>query len=490
VSEEELDADANNTTENDDDMVLPTEDGLVRVNTGKMTEMLSVVQLLNVFIREVGANFYDYARPVGEALARILGCADSLLTVASQVRDAIYPCWADLVLAVSKAVPKHGQAAQQLVGTLVCQFVDKVGADLCKAEDPEDLVPMATGISSVVNAGENCLDGAQVQKISSLALEEIMKSLQREAALEEADRQHQALGSAGDMPQLDDDDDDDEAIDIEGMGDMEETDEKEARVALCSIFGACFKASPEAFVAQSLPTLQPLMQQWLSKPGPCRALGLHLACDLLEHLGDRAAGAWPMFMEQVLEALQSKDAEERNTAAYAIVLAAQVPQFGSAYGSRAYHAVGSSLQNFKAKKTDLDGRRAADNAAAALCQLCLSQPEASPDLARSWEALLERLPLKTDLEESVKVNRKLFAEAVKPNGKMDNALVAKVLGYLTEVYGRSEHCDEELQRDISIAFASLPQGTVESLMAQFSTKQQKKVKSIVEDGRARGAGQA
>jgi len=286
----------------------------------------------------------------------------------------------------------------------------------------------------------------------------------------------------------DDDDEDEDGLDLGELG-LEETEEHDARVALCAIFGACFKVSPEAFVSHSLPTLQPLMQQWLSKEGPCRALGLHLACDLCEHLGERAVEAWPTFMEQVLQALGSKESEERNTAAFTVVLAAQVPQFGPSYGQRAYTALGSAIQSFKAKKSDDDALRAADNAVAALCQLCLSQPAVSPDLERSWQAVFARLPLKADLEESQRVNRKLLAEAQKPNGGNlgSMARVAQVLGYLCEVYGRSEHCDEELQRDVCTAFASLQQGALESLVSQFSPKQQKKVERIISDGRARGA---
>jgi len=329
----------------------------------------------------------------------------------------------------------------------------------------------------VRNAGADCLQPTQVQSISGLALSEIMKSLQRESVEKAGDSQLQGLA------QEDEDDDDEGGIDLKELG-LEEIDEQDARVALCGIFGACLKASPKTFVSQSMPTLRPLMEQWLGQDGPCRALGLHLACDLCEHLGESATEAWPTFMDKVLESLLSTEAEERNTAAFTVLLAAQVPQFGPAYGTRAFQAVGASLQRFKAKKSDDDSQRATDNAIAALCQLCLCQPAVSPDLDASWQAVFAKLPLKVDLEEGQRLNRKLFSEAQKPNGGSlgSMARVAQVLGYLSEVYGRSEHCDESLQRDLCTAFASLPKATLESLTAQFSAKQQKKAERIVSDG--------
>mmetsp|Transcript_37718 Transcript_37718/g.94659 ORF Transcript_37718/g.94659 Transcript_37718/m.94659 type:complete len:1123 (+) Transcript_37718:58-3426(+) len=483
ATEEDADASADRATEGDD-LVLPTDDGFVKVNTGHLTEMLSVVSLLNVLIRETGIGFFDYARPVAEALAKILSCTDFVLTVASSVRDAVYPCWADLVEVMSKAVASRGSAAQALVVELVRQFVDKVGADLARAEDPEDIAPMANGIASVVrNAGAGCLEPTQVQGISSLALSEIMKSLQRESVEKAGDSQLQGFAAEDE-----DDDDDEGGIDLKELG-LEETDEQDARLALCGIFGACLKASPDTFISQSLPTLRPLMEQWLGQEGPCRALGLHLACDLCEHLGEKAAEAWPTFMDKVLESLLSKEAEERNTSAFTVLLAAQVQQFGSMYGTRAYNALGASLQRFKAKKSNEDSQRATDNAVAALCQLCLCHPGVSPDLDGSWQAIFARLPLRVDLEESQRLNRKLFTEAQKPNGGSLGSMtrVAQVLGHLCEVYGRSEHCDEDLQRDLCAAFASLPQGTLESLVGQFSAKQQKKAERIVSDGLKAGS---
>jgi len=143
-------------------------------------------------------------------------------------------------------------------------------------------------------------------------------------------------------------------------------------------------------------------------------------------------------------------------------------------------------QKFKPKKNDEDAQRASDNVVAALVQLCLSHPTLCPDLDGCWSTVISKMPLKIDTEEGHKVHRKLFNEAQKPGGGNlgSMARVAQVLGYLSEVYGKSEHCEDELDRDLRLAFVSLPQDTLQSLVAQFSAKQQKKVERILQDARS------
>lgn len=235
------------------------------------------------------------------------------------------------------------------------------------------------------------------------------------------------------------------------------------------------------------------MQEWLGPQGGAgRLLALHLACDLCEQLVEKVVPIWPVFMDGVLEATCAEDADARNTAGFAVMLAAQVPEFGPQYGARAYVALGTSLQRFKAKKGDEDAQRALDNVTAGLVQLCLSHPAHSPNLDTCWQAAFARMPFKVDLEESRKLHRKLFFETQKQGGGSLGGMgrVAQVLGYLCEIYGRSEHCDEELQRDMADAFAKLPQGTAQELLAQLPQKQQRKAERVLKDGVAAAAAAA
>jgi hypothetical protein len=406
-------------------------------------------------------------------------CADPVVHIASDVRDAVYPCWAALVEMMTKAVPTRGQDAQVLAVQLVQRFVDKVAGDLAKAEEPDDIAPMANGVAEVVrSAGAGCLQPAQAQCVCDLALSEIMKSFQRETALSQCNA---ALGATADQG---DEDEDDEVVGDLGLK-GEEEEERDCRLGLCSIFGACMKANADVFVANSWPKLQQMMQQWLSPQGGIgRPVGLHLASEICEHLGNDAVSVWPVFMDQVLASVVADDVDIRNTSAFTVMMAAQVPAFGPQYGAAAFASITAAMQKFKAKKGDEESQRAMDNAAAALIQLMLSHPAQSPNLDRCWELAFSKLPFKVDLDEGQKIHRKLFSEAQKLSGGSLGSMsrVAQVLGYLCEIYGRSEQCDDDLQRDMAKAFASLPQDTAASLLGQFSVKQQKKAQKVLQDG--------
>lgn len=364
---------------------------------------------------------------------------------------------------------------------LVQKFVDKVAGDLVKADDLTDIAPMANGLASVVrNAGAGCLQPAQATAVCDLALSEILKSFQREKALEDANAGYAQANAA-----LDEDDEDDDSAVGDALLKGEEEEEKECRLGLCSIFGACMKADPAVFVAHSWPRIQQMLQEWLGPQGGIgRPVGLHMASEMCEHLGENSASVWPVFMEQVLNALSEKDADMRNTAAFTVMLAAQVPAFGSQYGAVAYVKVGESLTNFKAKKTDEDAQRATDNTTAALVQLLLSHPAVSPNLDICWDMAFSKMPFKVDHDEAQKIHRKLFVEVQKMSAaSSDPKRVAQILGYLCEIYGRSEHCDDELQEDLAKAFAGLPGDTAAALFSQFTPKQQQKAQRILQDGK-------
>jgi hypothetical protein len=476
---------AEDDTGDGDELVVPMDDGFVKLKTGKMGEVLALVSLLACFVKETGANFFDYIKISAEALNRILACSDPVLNIASSVRDAVYPCWAELVEAACKSVPSRGQEARSLAIELVQLFVDKVAADLAKAEDPDDITPMASGIASVVrNAGAGCLQPAQCQAVCDLAISEIAKSLQREQALTEANAQFSAIAKESIL--AGDDDDDDDPEDNDAMG--EEEEEQECRLGLCSIFGACMKASPEVFVSHSWPKLQNLMQEWLGPQGGVkRFLGLRIASELVEHLGQHAVEIWPMFFPSVLQCCMDDNPDARNTASFTVLLASSVPAFGSSYGSDAFTVLGMALQKYgKPKKNDEEAQRALDNTVAALVHMCLQFPELCPDLDSCWGATMSKLPLKADTEEGLKLNRRLFVEAQKPGGGHLGSMVrvARVLGYMCEVYGRSDHCDDALQNDIAHWFAQLPPNDLQQLVAQFPPKQKRKAEKVVQDGQS------
>eukprot|EP00403_Amphidinium_massartii_P031073 CAMPEP_0178407226 /NCGR_PEP_ID=MMETSP0689_2-20121128/19318_1 /TAXON_ID=160604 /ORGANISM="Amphidinium massartii, Strain CS-259" /LENGTH=1058 /DNA_ID=CAMNT_0020028291 /DNA_START=291 /DNA_END=3464 /DNA_ORIENTATION=- len=464
--------------EAEDEITIPTETGFAKVRTSQITEVLSVVSMLCVFIKETGVSFFDYIKPTVQALSRILGCADSVLKLASNVRDAVYPCWAELVEAASKAIPSRGKEAQDIVVELVQTFVEKVGSDLARSEEPEDLAPMAHGVASVVaNAGSGCLQPAQVQACVDLAIAEITKSFQRDKVLSDTNKalQMQSQQEHGAPAAVEADADDDEEEVGSAMFNFEDDvddDEKQGRLGLMAICGACMKVAPDIVLAHAWPQLEALLKGCLVQTeGGARLLGLHFVCDLLEHLGERATSIWPVFLDTVFTALTSEDAEERHYAAFAVLLAAPQAAFGQCV-ARAGGCLVQALKQFKGKRSDEEAQYAADNCTAALAQLCLSHPAACPDLDNYWDLVFARLPLKADLVESKRLHRKLFIEVLMPQGGAlgGPARQAQVFGYFCDIYGRSEHCDDDMRADIGKAFAALPQVALESLLPHLSAK--------------------
>mmetsp|Transcript_96358 Transcript_96358/g.257726 ORF Transcript_96358/g.257726 Transcript_96358/m.257726 type:complete len:452 (+) Transcript_96358:2039-3394(+) len=448
---------------------------MMKVNTTQVEEMIAIVHLLAVFIKETGERFYDFVGPTAQAMAGILTGSDEVMYLTSELRDTVYPCWAELVEVTRKAIASRGAEAQAKTVELVQTFVDKVGTDLNAADDPTDIAPMANGIASVVrNAGRGCLQPEQVKVICHMTVSEIGKSFQRDQILKQAN-----AADASRVGRGEDDDEEEEEKDVEGE------EEADCRVGLNAIFGACMAADPAVFVQQVWPGLRPTIEQWLAESkGPNRLLALHVAVDVCEQLQEQAVAIWPVFMEVVLTCCTSTDTDERQAAGYVINLASEVPAFAE-YAPRAFIALGTSLKKFKAKKNSEESQAAQDNVVAGLANLSLRHPAHSPDLQGCWHKILERMPFKEDTDEGKKTHRKMFMEAQKPSGGNLGSIttLVLVLGYLAEIYGRVEHCDDDLKHDMARSFASLPESTLIQLVGQMTPKQKSRVERIVQDGR-------
>jgi len=458
------------------DVDIETEKGTFRIKTGQVEEIQGVIGLLTTLVSETGVAFFDYIRPSRDAIGKILNSSEHVRSLASELRESLCPCWAELVQVARLAIPTRGDEARNLVVELVQAFVDKVGADLAKADDAEDIAPLAQGIADVVtNAGQGCLQPEQIKIIGDMAVREIQKSFAREKVFKDEFKEQfkKEKVDAGD------DDDEEDAI-----ADEEDDEEATCRVGLVSIIGACVRVNPELFVTSYWPSVLPLVQEWLKPEGGHHLLALHLAVDMFDHLKEAAVPVWPIFMEAVLEHTCAQNPDERQAASYAVNLAADVPAFGAEYSARAYVSLATSLQKFKPKKTDEDGQRAQDNVVCALANLCLLYPATCPDLDGCWSAILGALPVKSDVKEGRKTNRKLFLEASKPGGgNLGSATrVFSVLGYLSQIYNQSEHCDDALKAELARAFVQLPPASLEQMAAALTPKQKTLVERIVADG--------
>eukprot|EP00434_Breviolum_minutum_P028892 symbB.v1.2.025555.t1/scaffold2488.1/size77878/6 len=427
--------------ENEDDLVVAAENTMLRVKTGQLTEMVALLNLLEVFMKCTAEGYLDFVHLTSAALAKLLcyPTSSDLSPITSELRDALYPCWAELV-GVSGT---QGSLNGSLVSELVQNFVDQVGSDLVKADEADEIASMASGIVTILHrAGIGTLRAEQVQRICELAVAEINQSFQRDGAVFEEQ------ASSNDPPSTD----------------SETDDEHKCRNELLGIITACMKADARAFIASTWPTLQILLQQWFSSYGHLGGakLALHLASDICQHLGEEAVALLTGCMDQIIKALNSRSKEERHWAAFTVNFAARSAAFAP-FASRAVERL----------KGQLEG----DGEIAALIQLCLAHPTACADIGSCWALCLEALPLKAEISECCRLNKCIFAEV--QAGSLKGLLAARALGYLCEVSGNKELCDEELQTALSESLKQLPEKAYNDLFSVLTSAQQKKLQRIV-----------
>lgn len=267
--------------ENEDDLVVAAENTMLRVKTGQLTEMVALLNLLEVFMKCTAEGYLDFVHPTSAALAKLLcyPTSSDLSPITSELRDALYPCWAELVGVSGTQGSRNGS----LVSELVQNFVDQVGSDLVKADEADEIASMASGIVTILHrAGIGTLRAEQVQQICELAVAEINQSFQRDGAVFEEQ------ASSNDPPSTD----------------SETDDEHKCRNELLGIITACMKADARAFIASTWPTLQTLLQQWFSSYGHLGGakLALHLASDICQHLGEEAVALLTGCMDQIIKA--------------------------------------------------------------------------------------------------------------------------------------------------------------------------------------------
>merc|ERR1712048_595692 len=242
--------------------------------------------------------------------------------------------------------------------------------------------------------------------------------------------------------------------------------------------GALMKVEPAAFSQCLQSHCQPRFQQWLSNK-ETKTLGLFLACDLIEHLGEGSCSQWPAFMPAVMESLHDESADVRTPAAFAVSLAAPLQQFSEATAP-AYQKLFQLLQRPAPKKKDTTAKVAQDNAVSALVSMCIHKP--IPETAEAWKLVLTKLPLREDEDEAKKVHKKIAQAILDQNVAMlgeNFANLGKLLSILAEIEKEESLCEKETDEKIHQIFKSLPQQKIVECGGELSEKQQKKIENIL-----------
>lgn len=270
----------------------------------------------------------------------------------------------------------------------------------------------------------------------------------------------------------------DEDKDEDDEEEEEEDEEDLARRRFEEAIGAVMKANPDACVP-ALPGCVEKMNLWFRSPEN-KVLALYLACDLLEHMGQRSVPVWPQFMETVIQNLHDKDPDARQAAAYAVNLASKIPEFKQA-ASTVFKMLGQWLVQKAPKKRDEKARSAVDNAVAAMLQLSVHHGDVKPADVDSWALILDKMPLKSDQEEGKKCHKLIVQLLVQEHQQLlgpDNRNLGKIMSCMAEIHNNEGLSDKELDSQIEQVFKKLPDGVFNQYASCFSEKQQMRIMKI------------
>lgn len=464
--------------DDDDDYIeVATGEGkLVKVKSSRFEELAQSVSLLHSFCEEMEGAFFDWVQPTAEALMPLMSMSDEQSLLCDDAKATTFQVFAELIKVAKTGAAERGVApdmAQQLIRTVLPLALKTMDEE----KDPENIGDTASGIAECLrNAGPGALQGDEtlqlIRKFCNLIDESFERCVQFESA-----RQKEKAGAP---PELQGDEDEEANDPLE--------DERDCRTNLADTLGAVMKVSPEQFL-QCLSDLGQKMQQWLTTKH--KALVLHLACDLLNHLKDQSCPLWPVFMPEVFRSLNNVDPDVRTPAFYAINLAAPLQNFAEA-APEAFRQVTAVLSAPSAKKrADKESKERAliaqDNAVAALLILARDKAAQCPPEVQAWPLIVSKLPLKNDEEEAVKVHTILVDLVLAQHAGLlgpDRANLGKILSVLAEVYGSESLSNKETDEKILRIFRLLQREHLVALAGSFTEKQQKRIEKMLAQGAA------
>jgi len=136
------------------------------------------------------------------------------------------------------------------------------------------------------------------------------------------------------------------------------------------------------------------------------------------------------------------------------------------------------------QKKDADALSAADNAVAALGQICIHQHLAlGGNLDRAWHDYLSHLPLKVDEAEGQRLHTELMDLAKAHNPLVlgrDGGNIGRLVTIFVSIY-KTCQSTAELNKDIQLLIKNIGQERLASLGQQLGKKQQQKLEKIWSD---------
>mmetsp|Transcript_59531 Transcript_59531/g.112126 ORF Transcript_59531/g.112126 Transcript_59531/m.112126 type:complete len:806 (+) Transcript_59531:319-2736(+) len=444
-------------TSQDDDMTLDfLQDGkAVGLKTSQVEEFKSAVQMLAVFLDVLGSHYYDHVRETAHYLLPALS-----FRFDDDVKREAISTWQELIIAAKVGLRDRQASSESLVADLLRAFLQGTLQSMRSEQSIELLQVQAVGMKGCIKAaGPGTMTPSEVQALCG----ELHRFLS-----ESTERQKQD-------PVGEDVDEDDQA-EAEQWRDVDHM----LRINYAEVVGVMIETHKDEFLQGGVQQFLPIIQQFLA-PGqsvPDRYLALHFVDDFLDKLGHEGAVFLPSFIIHLLNCIVDEDAWIRQIAAYGVMHAARLPEFGQ-FADQAAKAVDKVITDPQAKaKGNVEATEAA---VAALGVLCRWHGAQVSNLERCLQHWIGALPLQTDLEQAGPTHT-LLMTFVREGHPVFQKQACKVCLIFLDIHNR-ETSTEELNAEISRTFKGMSENEWRQMNPRLSDKQRKRVQKIIRDAK-------
>lgn len=436
----------------------------VRIKTSLLEEIRNALELLSTFVEETGEAFAPHLAATAQHVLPFLEMDDSdHLSIILDSRRPAFEVWGHLVTCARK---RNDTAT---IMQLLEQFVTKVFAVMKDAEECQDVYEMAEGLALCLkNCGEGVLNPQVIGMILPFVdkkLEECLVRMQEEKEMENDEEEEETPAD-----------------------DDEDYTESSCALSLVNVYGSIMQSSPELFMQVCKAQCESWLQKFLgSADVDHQELGLHLACDVLEHLKDHGVPLWPLFTSHIPKALSGTVTKVLIPAIYMINLFSRLPSFQNQpqtqqQGQQFFTQMCTVVQNGPPKKKQTKENIAFDNAVCALMNLLINMPAQCQNVDQAWQLVFKNLPLRADLHEAKKINKDLMERVQRGEPNVIGAnqeRLPKLLGILARVCTDEEQIEDDVKEQIEKFLKTVPMETLVQMKAGFSEREMKKIEKII-----------
>lgn len=275
--------------------------------TDEIEEKEVAIQMLSVFIDELGASFFDYVPQTAKILLSLTNFASN---------DSIRTTCVSALPGLVKCVKQHigGQPNQDLF-VLAKDYIANIYKSMEEETETECLCSQVAAMKEIIlECGPSFLTEAEVHQFGDAMIRIINKSLDRIKELDDIKNEEV--------------EDEDDALDKEDIELLKEEgkNEYDLQLSAAELLGALFKTHKE-FVKEIVFKLktETLKQAFDSKVQKREKFGLFVLDDLVEHLGPSffEEQEFKMIVERICSFTSHKSAGLRQASCYGIGVIAQ-----------------------------------------------------------------------------------------------------------------------------------------------------------------------